>query len=469
MTSRHRFQCVNRNVLLIAAIVSLVMPVRGEDVSADAKRMYLVDGQVVDADSGDPIKSFRVLPGTPYRGDGNAVAVWQPHMIREMTDGVFRWPRTRGYKEMRFRVEADGFRPATTNWLGVGGPYMRLKVHLRRDPGIRVIVLTPEGSPATDATIAIGLPNRGIRLDGCRVDGVGEPESSRLSDQWRRPETVQTDADGQCVVPAESDPNATLCVVHPDGYLEMPFSKFTELASQAPLPLELKPWGRIRGKVLWKDKPGVGERVTATIHRQQGYPGIVSAYPSAIADSRGEYLLPYIPPGQVQVGHAVQLPEGTSLSPTAVVYEYPIFHVDVQAGQTVNVDIGGKGIEVIGKLAGVESFDDVTIAIQPPAPDVFAWVKFGNPGGGNDLRQGFAALRESEYAPLYFRGSLPVADDGSFRIEDVMTGNFNLIVSGSASASASFKATSFGQDPIDLGTIQVKPQPPAEAKVSEDG
>ncbi len=152
-----------------------------------------------------------------------------------------------------------------------------------------------------------------------------------------------------------------------------------------------------------------------------------------------------------------------------MIYEYPVFHVKVRSGKTVHVDIGGTGIVVVGKLAGVESFSDVTIAIQPPSPDLFGWVKFGNAGGGNDLQKGFAALRGSEYAPLYFRNSLPVAADGSFRINDVMTGNFNLIVSGGASASMSFDATSLGDNPIDLGTIQVKPKPPPEAKVREEG
>ena len=398
MTSSERFQRSTRELALFAALICLLWSVStapGEDVAIEAKRMFLVDGQVVDADTGDEIKSFRVLPGTPYRGREGvaAVAVWQPHMIREMADGVFQWPCTRGYKEMRFRVEADGYRPATTNWLGVGGPYMRLKVHLLRDPGVSAVVLTPQGKPANDATVAIGLPNRGVRLEGCRVAGDGDPESSRLSDQWRHPQTVQTDADGACVVPAESDPVAMLCVVHPDGYLEMPYGDFAEIASQGDAVLQLKRWGRIRGKVLWKDEPGVGEMVSATVHRHEDYPGMVSAYPSATADEDGNYVLDYIPPGSVQLGHRVKLPEETKLSPTAAVYEYPVFQVDVRSGQTVKVDFGGKGIEVIGKLAGVESFDDVTIAIQPPAPDVFGWVKFGHPGGGNDLQQGFAALR----------------------------------------------------------------------------
>jgi hypothetical protein len=261
-----------------------------------------------------------------------------------------------------------------------------------------------------------------------------------------------------------------LAVVHQDGYLEMPFDELLDFASEdETVQLSLRRWGRIRGKVLWKEKPGVGELVSASVHRDGRYPGMIAAYPQAIADANGDYSLDYVPPGRAQVAHRVILAKQTKLSRTGAIYEYPVFHVNVRSGKTVNVDIGGKGIVVVGKLAGVKSFSDVTIAIQPPAPDVFGWVKFGNAGGGNDLQKGFAALRGSDYAPLYFRGSLPVAADGSFRIQDMMTGTFNLIVSGGASASMLFDATSFGDNPIDLGTIQVKPKPPPDASVQEDG
>ena len=450
--------------LLLPFAALMAWPADADDDFQTARRMYLIDGHVVDTETGEPIESFRVLPGTPYRAaEGDApIAAWQPRMIQEMKEGVLRWPRTRGYKQMRFRVEADGYRPATTNWLGVGGPYMRLKVHLRRDPGIEAIVITPDGTPAKDATVAIGQPNRGVRLDGCRIAGIDKPPSSRLSDQWRQPQTVRTSADGHCVVPPESDPIAVLCVVHPDGFLEMPLEAFINAARQSPVELQLRPWGRVRGKVIWKDKPGAGALVSATVHRHKGYPGMIEAYPNVTSAADGDFALDYLPPGTVQLGHRVKLPEGTKLSPTGAVYEYPIFHIDVRAGQTLNVDIGGTGIEVIGKLAGVDSFDDVTIAIQPPAPDVFNWARFGNMGGGNDLQKGFAALRASSFAPLYFRGSLPVAKDGTFRIENVMTGKFNLVVSGSAAGATSFDATSFGDNPIDLGTIQVKPAEPRD-------
>ncbi len=301
----------------LIGLLLLISAVGADDALDQAKRQFLIDGKVVDADSGQPIESFRVLPGTPFRGVDNdsPVAVWQPHMIREMSDGVFQWPRTRGYKEMRFRVEADGYRPATTNWLGVGGPYMRLKVHLLRDPGIRVKVSKPDGTPADHATLAIGQPNRSVRLDGCRVAGVGEPESSRLSDQWRRPQSVQTDTDGRCVVPAESDPVAMLAVVHQDGYLEMPFHELIDFGSEDEVvELSLRRWGRIRGQVLWKEKPGVGELVSASVHRDGRYPGMIAAYPQAIADANGDYSLDYVPPGRAG-GSSSQARERNQVEP----------------------------------------------------------------------------------------------------------------------------------------------------------
>jgi hypothetical protein len=150
-------------------------------------------------------------------------------------------------------------------------------------------------------------------------------------------------------------------------------------------------------------------------------------------------------------------------------FEYPVFGVEVLADQTVNVDFGGTGVVVAGKLVGVDSYQGVTIAMQPPPPDRFGWAKLGQVGADHDLRRGFSALRESDYAPLYFRDSLPVAADGSFRIEDVMTGRFELTVSGSATGRATFTVNSQQKDLIELEPIEVKSRPAVNVQQGREG
>ncbi|MGB7343718.1 MAG: carboxypeptidase-like regulatory domain-containing protein [Pirellulaceae bacterium] len=420
-------------------------------------RRLLIDGEVLNADTNEPVENFRVIPGVRYNrlpGSRGNVAVWQPHMIREMTGGVFQWPRTRGYDEMRFRVEADGFRPATTTWLGKGGPHLRMKIHMRPDNGIEGVIARPDGSLAAGAILAIGLPNRGIRLSELTVAGHDEKTLDRLSDQWRRPLTIQTNDHGEFVLPYESDPSAVICIVHESGYLEENFLDWVSQNEDAsdPLIVILEPWAKIKGCVLWKDQPGVGEDIKLTIHRHEPYPGLVESFVKTTTDQQGNFLFAHVPPGSVHLSHFITDSNGESA------LEYPREHVTLKPGQTEVVNFGGVGTDVVGKLTGLDSYEGVTLSIRPPSPDVWNMQRFGEKALANRVQKAYAAFQNLDYAPLYFRESLSVNKDGSFRIKDVMTGQYNVWVHG-ASGSSQFSLNSSQKEPLDIGEIKVDPAP----------
>jgi hypothetical protein len=72
----------------------------------------LVAVRVLDASDGQPVKSFRVIPGTPFmliKGpDDPSPAVWQGHLLREAKNGIFEWSAERSYRQFRLRFEAEG-------------------------------------------------------------------------------------------------------------------------------------------------------------------------------------------------------------------------------------------------------------------------------------------------------------------------------------------------------------------------
>ncbi|QDT13622.1 hypothetical protein [Planctomycetes bacterium K23_9] len=453
-------------VVAAALLVSQVGSVTAEEpalTQAESRRL-LIDGEVLDSITNERVETFRVIPGVRYNsvpGARGNVAVWQPHMIREMKDGIFQWPRTRGYDEMRFRIEADGYRAATTTWLGKGGPHLRMKVHLRPDEGIEGVVVSPDGSLAAGATLAIGLPNRGIRLNGCKVESHDQEPANRLSDQWRRPLTIQTNDQGEFVLPYESDPSAVLCVVHESGYLEETFVDWASVLDQSPsdsIIVQLEPWARIQGRVYWKDRPGQGSSINLTMHRSEPYPGLAASYSKATSDAEGNFVFAYVPPGSVQVSHVVNPPVDSAASPRGTVLEYPQESLFLKPGQTKVIEFGGEGIEVCGKLSGLDSYQGVTLSIRPPAPDVWRMPRLRNNAVGKKAPNGYVVLQKTDYAPLYFRDAIPVADDGSFCIQDVMTGQYNVWVQG-ASGSSRFNLTSEIGKPLDIGTIAVQPAP----------
>ena len=453
-------------LLLCLLAIQFTTDTRADEKKPAAARRLLIDGEVLDAVTGEHVKSFRVIPGVRYNrapGVRGNLAVWQPHMIREMTDGNFQWPRTRGYDEMRFRIEADGYRPATTTWLGKGGPHLRMKVHMRPDSGIVGIVLKPDGTLAVGAILALGLPNRGIRLKGYEVVGHNGDPPDRLSDRWRIPQTVETDLHGNFVLPYETDAAAVLCVVHESGYFEQNCVDFTEsLADRADaVQIQLHDWSHIAGRVLWKNKPGSGERIRATVRRNEPYPELITAFSEIEADQTGRYSFDYLPPGDIELGHKVKSPETDSKKtnknkmPQAV-YEYPILYETLEPGQNAEVDFGGEGSTIVGRLSGLKSYEQVSISIRPPAPNVWGQQKqLGNLQGGNNLQQGYATLQATAYAPLYFRENLSVNADGTFTINDVMTGDYNLWVQGAAGSSQFTVKES--NTKFSIGTVHVKP------------
>ena len=103
-----------------------------ESVDAATRSMLLIDGIVLDAATLEPIAKFTVTPGSLSTDDqGKATIRWRDNLKREMNDGRLLWPRTSGFSVMRFRVTAQGYRPATTQRIWRGGPHTRMKVRLQ--------------------------------------------------------------------------------------------------------------------------------------------------------------------------------------------------------------------------------------------------------------------------------------------------------------------------------------------------
>ncbi len=100
---------------------------------AETRTKWLIDGTVLESESGEPISRFTVTPGTiSIDAEGRSVIRWRDNLARTMNEGRLQWPRTSGFALMRFKVSADGYQDLTTQKIERGGPHIRLRVHLRR-------------------------------------------------------------------------------------------------------------------------------------------------------------------------------------------------------------------------------------------------------------------------------------------------------------------------------------------------
>ena len=100
-----------------------------QTVDAATRSMWLIDGLVIDKQTGRRINRFVVTPGSLSADENGKSAVrWRDNLKREMKAGRLRWPRTSGFSVMRFRVTAEGYRPAMTQKVWRGGPHIRIRV-----------------------------------------------------------------------------------------------------------------------------------------------------------------------------------------------------------------------------------------------------------------------------------------------------------------------------------------------------
>ncbi len=422
-----------------------------EELAARKKGIHL---SVMNAKRDRPIPEFRVLAGVRSsvsqefeKRTGSDVVVWQPHTLRLGKDGDFIWPLERAYDEMAIRVEADGLVPQTSAWIKKSDGPKHLVFMLAEDPGIKGRVLQPDGKPAAGATIALGLVQRDIRLENGRIWGSDKPRPDHPSDRWRLPTIVKTDAEGRFQLPTETSVAAVL-VVHDSGVRELAYSDFKKSPE-----LTLQGWGRVEGRVLWKDKPGVDEPVTLGTHRDDyGYPGMVASYASGRSDADGQFTFDKLLPGLAQLSRPISLSDKPDSN--QAILNGMFSHLQIKAGEPTKVMLGGQGRTVTGKFTGSDSWDKATFHVHPTAPH------FGF-GGDNEMWVAFDKFKRSPIGPLFFRDNLKVNADGTFKIDNVLPGRYQLFLTvegGRANTQFQIDPEVPGQNPpvLDVGAIAVQ-------------
>jgi hypothetical protein len=253
-------------------------------------------------------------------------------------------------------------------------------------------------------------------------------------------------------LPTEPGPAAVL-ILHDSGVKEMSYDSFRKSPE-----VILDRWGKIEGRVLWKDKPGAGDEVTLSVHRDEyGYPGMIASYAHALTDKEGRFTFEPALPGKTQISLPMKAAGADAGGITAVILDTQFIHAVVKAGEPTRVVVGGQGRLVRGKLTGRDSWKGVTFHFHPTAPHI------GFPGD-DAIWKAWGELQQSPIGPLLFRNKLPVNADGTFEIPDMLPGDYQLFVSvpgvenHAAYKQVSIEPELFGANAgtLDLGEIKVK-------------
>ena len=380
-------------------------------------------GTVTDADSGAPIASFKLTRGYSQilsAAIGETRPIWELHDRFFGTNGVYKV----AFDEENLpwlRVEAEGYdvteaKPPFTNGLEAVCDF---QLHRADTNGsIRGTVLLPDGRPAPEVEVALCTFQVGAWLEGTQFE-----KRVMANDKIKDADYRQT-TDSRGWFSFAPKPGAhTVAAVSRAGLGKTHCFDITQ-----PLEIRLQPWGRIEGAVRTRDGQWANRKI---VWSSLGYihSGMDLFYQSGtvatISDAQGNFTLENVPPGD---GHVrIEAADGKSTSCIAP--------VQVPAGETLQMQLGGTGVPVSGRLVApqgveVKSWPDQLYIAQIHSQ----WDAYPRP---EDL-QGEALWRhqmeyaESEGGRARLRGQFvydfKVQPDGTFFVPDVLPGRYAVIL-----------------------------------------
>ncbi len=402
-------------------LVNRPLKARAEEYVFRGYPPLAIAGKVIDSETKAPIKSFRVIRG--LRG----YTEWHARSGRTHVD----WIRDEGYiaKDGRYsvqfdreslahlvRIEADCYLPAVSRDIKSDEGKVLLDFALKKGKDLVATVLTPDGKPATGAKIALGVAGSQINITNGNIDD-GSTNAARQ----------ETDAAGNFRLPPQNDA-FQLVITHAAGYCSLKSAE-----KEVPSKIVLTPWARVAGtfRVGQRTVPNVGIIINSGGIESYGEaaPHIFTHH-KATTGPDGKFSFERVFPGQGRIGREIFL---TVTDGATEVTSSVMILATFTAGETTHVDLGGRGRPVIGKLLPPAGFKDkvlwnfALIDVQTPR------LKLPIPAGVEKDPLKYAAWQSAYRAYQQTLAASPyitatVGRDGSFRIDDVPSGDYALSV-----------------------------------------
>jgi len=343
-----------------------------------------VRGTVIDAQTSRPIDKFTTINGIDHE-DGRAPH-WQEFDVRTFAGGQYELEFRQEIFTYRIRIDAEGYQSALSRRIRpeeIAESNIVCDFKLDKATAFIGTVLSPDGTPLSDADVVIAT-------DRLRV--VNGKIYSRSAEQNL---VLHTDANGgfRFEPPVSS---YTIIVLSKQGYAKISQAEFA--ASKV---ITVSPWGCIEGTLRIGSQPGVDKLIAfLSESSRQTEPGSIFFEYELQTDKNGHFTFPRLLPGKGTVARA------TPLDGRARRFNYHI-GVEVKAGETTRVQIGGTGRPVIGKIIIPDIIQNVFV----------------------DWKYTHGVLRiSSPIDPSYKVLGFEFEKNGSFRAEDVPAGDYCIYV-----------------------------------------
>lgn len=333
------------------------------------------------------------------------------------------------------------------------------------------IVVTPDGRPAAGAQVAIANWTTEVKLENGALSYVGLATERGLK-------IIKTDAEGRFRLPPEADPQVIVSA-YGGGFAEVDDPRSVvqkkmktgdnQLAPSLPsksldVRIVLQNWGRVMGTLRHGDQPVAGAKFRlGSSSSKQVRQAPVRATHFVETNSEGRFVALRMPPGRAWCQRLDSSNDNSNIRPLDGLN----VQFDVTAGQIARLELGGPGQTVVGRVIPPDGFlreiawSKVNLSIAPRAPtDTGIGGMAGGMGiAGANPRFSWLAVLTGDEGKRYQRYLVDVAEDGSFRVEDLPPADYVVLVSVKGHAVA-------GEPPpereVAWGAISVRLSPARE-------
>ena len=430
--------------------------------------------KAVDAKTRQPVKLKSVA--LQYNGDFRFRTLAEPDATEFTTELKLSDVKVGMAPSYQFKVDADDYVTLTTEYQDFEQGDQELELALTRlREADSLVVRQPDGSPAAGARMWARTTSDGGTLfinDRNRIYG------DRL-------EKTEADEHGQLKL-SGAPADAPVVIAHSNGFFA---GKMSDLRGRSELPLQ--PYGAVEGRLLVAGQPKGGVQVS--LNTLSWSPALAFHLGlTATTDSDGRFTFTQVPPGEFKL-YRWMLPKrrDTSGQPITETYQWP---VTVLPGRTNTIEYSFTGRPMIGQAVpqpadlAVDWQRDVhTLNLKLPTASAHprrvnredyatfaAFQKANNASMSSD-----AQLQAAREARAY---ALDIEPDGSFRIEDVPPGTYELRIRVTRPNEGG-RRTAFGdgeeigslirevvvpdgKEPLDLGTLPVPMREGAPVKAN---
>jgi hypothetical protein len=486
------------------------MQPRPEEQVVKLDPILRVHGKVVDAATGKPIPQFTLTPGSARLGMGaggkvqNVGVFWADRDVKSFSDGeydlTFAEPLVHGSSSLpdfQVRIDASGYDAAASRFIKPDEEDATVDISVQKGTGLRITVKLATGRPAVHAKVYAVAESEWIAVRNGAVDYHGNSHE------------LITDTNGVITMPKPLEP-MRLLVLHDEGHAELPAAKLGST-----MEISLQPWARLEGTLHLGRRPGANEAVAVSFPPQTGEtekgvrqgPSIFSDY-QAVTDPEGHFAFDRLPAGEVAVSRVLKIerPVGMGFSASEVWGGCVLGTVRTKAGERAQVTVGGGGRDLVVQLVvppeliesiawnrGLNQLRPVLAKVPVPgglAPEQLqVWLSdWLQSDAGKVHRRWFGwtpqVLAHGQMMFPYPHWPLKIEADGSFRIEDLPTGEYILTIR--AYHGPEKEAERFGpgklvatllhrftvptvsgdsdDKPFDLGRLRLDPARPEEAR-----